>query len=231
MADEPVTAWREPSTRKLLRWLTRHRTGVTAAGAAALAAVVGLAAVLSVQTRANELLRVKNEALAAAQRETATERDQKAAEAAKALAEEQKARQAAAESRAVLDFFQENVLAAARPKDQEGGLGPGVTIRQAIDQAEPKIAQAFQDKPAVEASIRGVLGGTYFYLGEAKLAIAQFERTLELRRQVLGPDHADTLAAVNDLGMAYQEAGRLSDALPLLEENLKRQRALPEPST
>ncbi len=30
MADEPVTAWKEPRTRTLIRWLTRHRTGVTA---------------------------------------------------------------------------------------------------------------------------------------------------------------------------------------------------------
>ena len=53
MADEPVSAWAEPWTRKMLRWLTRHRTGVTAAGAALLAGVVGLSAVLAVQARAN----------------------------------------------------------------------------------------------------------------------------------------------------------------------------------
>jgi serine/threonine-protein kinase len=53
MADEPVFAWHEPWTRTLLRWLTRHRTGVTAAAASMLASVVGLAAILAVQTRAN----------------------------------------------------------------------------------------------------------------------------------------------------------------------------------
>ena len=42
MADEPVIAWNEPWNRKLVRWLTRHRTGVTAAGAAMLMALVGL---------------------------------------------------------------------------------------------------------------------------------------------------------------------------------------------
>ena len=56
MADEPVSAWREPWTRTLLRWLTRHRTGVTGVAAAVLAGVVGLAAVLAVQTRANTQL-------------------------------------------------------------------------------------------------------------------------------------------------------------------------------
>ena len=56
MADEPVTAWPEPWTRTLVRWLTRHRTGVTGVAAAVLAGVVGLSAVLAVQTRANSQL-------------------------------------------------------------------------------------------------------------------------------------------------------------------------------
>ena len=63
MADEPVSAWAEPWTRKLLRWLTRHRTGVTGAAAAVLAGVVGLSAVLAVQARANLALADKNTAL------------------------------------------------------------------------------------------------------------------------------------------------------------------------
>jgi serine/threonine-protein kinase len=66
MADEPVSAWAEPWTRKMLRWLTRHRTGVTAAAAALLAGVVGLSAVLAVQAWANAALADKNTALLAA---------------------------------------------------------------------------------------------------------------------------------------------------------------------
>ncbi len=66
MADEPVSAWAEPWTRKLLRWLTRHRTGVTGAAAAVLAGVVGLSAVLAVQARANLALADTNTALLAA---------------------------------------------------------------------------------------------------------------------------------------------------------------------
>ena len=51
MADEPVTAWREPWTRALTRWLARHRTGMTAAGSALLVALAGVTAVLAVQAR------------------------------------------------------------------------------------------------------------------------------------------------------------------------------------
>jgi serine/threonine-protein kinase len=60
MADEPVAGWREPWTRTLVRWLTRHRTGVTGAAAAVLAGVVGLTAVLAVQASANARLSAAN---------------------------------------------------------------------------------------------------------------------------------------------------------------------------
>ena len=52
MADEPVSAWREPLSRRYRRWAKRNRTVVTAASGALIAGVVGLAAVLVVQTRA-----------------------------------------------------------------------------------------------------------------------------------------------------------------------------------
>ena len=66
MADEPVSAWREPRARIMMRWLTRHRVGVTAAGAAMLVAPAGTAAVLAVQTKANGELMAANANLAIA---------------------------------------------------------------------------------------------------------------------------------------------------------------------
>jgi serine/threonine-protein kinase len=52
MADEPVAAWREPLSRRARRWAKRNRTAVVTAAVALLAGVVGLSAVLLVQTRA-----------------------------------------------------------------------------------------------------------------------------------------------------------------------------------
>ena len=43
MADEPVSAWREPLARRARRWARRNRTLVTGAAAALLAGTVGLA--------------------------------------------------------------------------------------------------------------------------------------------------------------------------------------------
>jgi serine/threonine-protein kinase len=65
MADEPVSAWPEPLSRRARRWARRHRTGVTTAAAAVLFALAGTAAVLAVQTRANAGLKAANGSLAA----------------------------------------------------------------------------------------------------------------------------------------------------------------------
>src|SRR5262249_43262136 len=44
MADEPVTAWREPLSRRARRWARRNRTAVAAVVVALVAGVVGLGA-------------------------------------------------------------------------------------------------------------------------------------------------------------------------------------------
>ena len=96
-----------------------------------------------------------------------------------------------------------------------------VTVREAVDAAEPRIAGRFKDQPLVEADVRDTLGLTYSYLGEAPLAIRQHERALELRQTKLGPDHPDTLASRNNLAEAYQAAGRTAEAIALHEATLK----------
>jgi RNA polymerase sigma factor (TIGR02999 family) len=82
------------------------------------------------------------------------ERDRAVSAESEAKSEGEKSRRSAEESRAVLKFFQEQVLAAARPEGQEGGLGREVTIRQAVDAAKPRIGEAFRDQPTVEAVVR-----------------------------------------------------------------------------
>ena len=60
LADEPVQARREPAWERARRWMRRRRTLVAASAAALMAATVGLAAVLVVQTRANAALQSAN---------------------------------------------------------------------------------------------------------------------------------------------------------------------------
>src|SRR5262249_53778317 len=135
-----------------------------------------------------------------------------------ALAQSEEARKRA---EAVLGFLRHDVLAAARPEGQEGGLGIDVTVRKAVDAAERKIAGAFKDQPLVEADGRATLGTTSFCLREAALALRQPERALELRRTKLGPDPPATLISRNNLAEDYLAAGRTDDAIKLHEATLK----------
>jgi tetratricopeptide (TPR) repeat protein len=61
MADEPVSARREPVTERIVRGMRRRRTTVTAAAAAMVMALVGSVVVLAVQARANHDLAVAND--------------------------------------------------------------------------------------------------------------------------------------------------------------------------
>jgi serine/threonine protein kinase len=149
------------------------------------------------------------------------ERKAKEAEAS----QRKKAEDSEAEIKAVLAFFQEKVLAAGRPEDQEGGLGKDVKLRDAVDKAEKDIADSFKDRSQVEAAIRNTLGNTYLYLGEHLQAIEQHGRALALREAKRGLDHSDTLDSRNNLAAAYLEAGRIDEAIRLHEQNLKMSEA------
>lgn len=208
LADEPVTAWAEPFTIRARRWMRRHQTAVVSTVATALVAIVALSVLAFVVTDRNERLatakrtlersnkplgETNHELAASNQRESeqtklATQRAEELVKANEDLnkANQQVTTEAANATRSeqntatVLKFFTEKVLAAARPEDEEGGLGYDATIRAAIDAAEPLISPAFHEQPQVEAWIRISMARTYLSLGNANSAIHQLERSEQL---------------------------------------------------
>jgi eukaryotic-like serine/threonine-protein kinase len=71
-ADEPVSAWREPLSVRAGRWIRRHRTWLIGVSAVALVTPLGLAAVATVQARANrDLIRYNFDLQIANRREIA----------------------------------------------------------------------------------------------------------------------------------------------------------------
>jgi serine/threonine protein kinase len=221
LADEPVEAGPPSARYRLRKFLRRNRGPVLAVTVVLLVLIAGAAvsiwqAVRATQAESNALAGWASEAV---QRQQANvERERAQTNEAKALNEKKTADAKTAEAESVLKFFQWQVLAAARPKDQEGGLGITATIREAVDAAEPRIAKDFKDQPAVEASIRHALGETYWHLGEANLAIRQIERGLELDRSRFGPEHENTLVGMNNLAALYRDAGRFSQAVQVYKE-------------
>jgi tetratricopeptide (TPR) repeat protein len=124
------------------------------------------------------------------------------------------------EIRAVLAFFNNNVVSAGRPVGWAGGQGKDVTLRKALDVAESKVADAFKEHPLAEAAIREMLGAAYLDVEEAPLAVKQYEQALALREAVQGEDNPDTFACRNRLAVAYRQAGRFDDASRLYDQNV-----------
>lgn len=234
LADETVEA-RPPSTAYLAqKFLKRNRGPVFAA------VLLFLSLVLGIVVSAWQAIRAtKAESVAATQRDAANiaaeqeakqraeadrqkgiaelERDKALLAEQQAEAERKRADESKAEAQDVLKFFEKHVLAAVRPLNQEGGLGVGVSLRAAVDEAELQIGKQFDHRPTVEAAIRYVIGESYLYLGEPKLAIRQLERSRDLRKNALGPEHRDTLKSLNLLALAHQRDGRLEQALAEFE--------------
>jgi serine/threonine protein kinase/lipopolysaccharide biosynthesis regulator YciM len=139
----------------------------------------------------------------------------------KAEKQEASARKAAAQAKAIVDFFRDKVIAAARPPGQDGGIGRDVKLRDALEHAEASIAGRFPDEPEVEASIRDALGQSYMYLGEPEKGLRQYERSLELQRAALGPEYPSTIVALSGVAEAHHRAARLDKAIPLYEEAIR----------
>jgi serine/threonine protein kinase len=199
---------RPPSTLyKVKKFAQRHRAAVVTASA--LVAILHLAVAVAIW-QAVVATQAKRDALAAAAAE----------KAAKELAQAREA-----ETRVVLELVEKRVLAAARPKGQAGGLGPEVTLRQAVEAALPFVEKSFKDQPLIEARLRLTLGQSFWYLGEAKSAADQCRKALTLYRQHLGPDHPETLRSRHNLARSYHDLGRYTDALELHEETLAVQKA------
>jgi len=79
---------------------------------------------------------------------------------------------------ASINGFLRELLGAADPLD--GGLGAGATVRQALDDAERRLAAGAALDPRIEADLRLTLAGAYRGLGELARARAHAARAAEL---------------------------------------------------
>jgi tetratricopeptide (TPR) repeat protein len=203
LSGNPIKARPVGRPERAVRWIQRNKT-VSAAMAIAIVA-------LAVGTVVSTLFAIDSRRQAATALAAATQ-EKKAKETA--IARE-------TETAAVLDFVENKIFAAARPEGQEGGLGHDVSLRQAIESALPFVETSFAEQPLIEARLRGTFGTSFFYLGDAKNAVQQYEIARTLLADELGREHLVTLTAMNNLANAYQDAGRWDEAILLHEQTLK----------
>ena len=222
-----------PSVRYRLSKLARkHRAALATTAALAIFLLVG-AAVSAwqavVATRANRAA-IKAQATTRLERDRAfkaeamarDDRDRAIKAEGQATSSAKQAQTEAAIAKAVNDFLQKDLLAEAAPK--QNPRDRQITVEAVLNKAAARIAGKFDDNPAVEAAIRQTVGDTYLELGLYPEGQPHMERALELRRRVLGPEHADTLTSMNNLAMLYEARGQYETAEPLHTQALEVKR-------
>ena len=212
--DESVLACPPSGWYRLRKFARRNKGPVLAATLVLLALVGGVIGTTIGLFQADE-----------AHRESVKQRQLAEANEQKALAAAETAQTRESETRAVLAFVQDKIFAAARPEDQDGGLGAEVTLRKAVEAALPFVVTSFPDQPLIEARLRITLGKSFAYLGDAEIAAVQFEAARELYTQHRGGDDHATINSMHNLANSYAALGRRADALKLREETLTLMKA------
>jgi serine/threonine protein kinase len=223
--EADVRAAEQSKRRRVVQWSAGAVVVVLALGAVGTS--VGL--VQSVRARdqtkaALDDLEEQQAATAVALKSERQARNEEAKERAKAVAARNEAIEDEKTALSVVEFFEHKVLAAARPKGQEGGLGKEASLKDALIASLPALDTGFASRPLVEARIRSTFATTFYFLGDTNHCLEQFKRAHAIYQKVLGPDHAATLQSASELAQAYLEQDRAAEVLPLLERSMAEMR-------
>jgi serine/threonine-protein kinase len=221
LADEPVSAYREPWGARARRWGRRHRTLVTATGMLLVAAVVGLSAGTVLLKRERDRT---DEARQEADRNAdAARRNLELAQVneARALRQERRARDA------VQTYF---TAVSQDPELSDQGLAP---LRRKLLESARRFTEEFLQENRGEVGLRHELAAAHLRLGSILQsaggkaeALREHRSAVELLRAVLAERPGD-LGVEADLGRALTLVGdvcfdtsRLSDAEAAFRESL-----------
>jgi serine/threonine protein kinase len=201
LEDRPIRARRPGLIQRGRKWGRRHKPLLAAAAIGFILALMGATTGAIVgMLQAREAAETERQARTTAQRSEA-------------------------DIKAVLDFVENRILAAARPEGHEGGLGSDVTLRKALEAALPHVDESFKSQPLLEARLRRTMGLSFRYLGDEQTAASQFELARSLCAGHLGASAPETLAATNNLANSYAALGRHDESLRLRQETLRLRQA------
>ena len=123
---------------------------------------------------------------------------------------------------AVNDFLTRDMIGSADPAVT---LGRDLSVRDALDNAARAISGRFPGSPATEAAVRDSVAMAYLTLGKADLALPHAQASLAQRRDALGQQHPDTIAAMEHLARVLGAAGKYDEADDLYRRALAASRA------
>ncbi len=110
-----------------------------------------------------------------------------------------------------------------RVSDPSEARGNSITAREILDKASQNIGTGLAKDPELQAQMTYVMGTVYRNLGLYPKSEALLQKTVDLRRQVLGADDPDTLKAQTDLAWIFRLEGHDSQAESLLRQTLASQ--------
>jgi tetratricopeptide (TPR) repeat protein len=201
LVDEPVQACPPSAAYRLRKYVRRHRLAVHAGVAVSLALLAGLTAASRGWLAADE------------------QRGRAQIAEAEAIIERNKARAEADRANAVIGLV-ETMLGSA----DLGNRGHDFTLRELLDDFDRGLGSRLAEQPAVEASLRTLMGQAYLSLGLHGKAAAHGEAALAQRRSVFGDRHPQTAAALSLTARALQGQGSLAEAEAKAREALAMDR-------
>jgi serine/threonine-protein kinase len=104
--------------------------------------------------------------------------------------------------------------------------GTSMTVRELLKRNQVKLATAFKDDPLIRAQLLATLGAVYRSLGHYEEAELMLREALEMRRRLLGEEHADIAASLHSLAILSFIKGDYEEAEALCREALEMNRRL-----
>ena len=203
LADEAVIA-RPPSAGYQFRKFARRNN-------AALRVAAAIAAVLVAATLVSTWQAVR-----------ATRAEKRTVETLVQVAAERDAKEVARKDAEDISTFLGEVFQSPDPTRD----GHDIKVVELLDKAAAKLDTDLSTQLAQRAKLQATLGRTYCALRLFQQAIPLFEKVRDYHLATYGPEHPDTLSAMNDLARVCNSAYRWDEAIKLLEEVLRVRRKL-----
>lgn len=111
-----------------------------------------------------------------------------------------------------------------RVSDPSQARGNSVTAREILDKASADIENGLAKDPELQAQMMHIMGDVYDNLGLYARAMPLVQKSVEIRRRVLGPENVDTLKSENNLAVLLARGGHYPEAEKLVRETLDTSR-------
>lgn len=220
LAHEPIVARPPSSMYQLAKFVRRNKGLASGMAATFLALAIGFIVSTVLFFKANEATEKANAATTMAQEATKAAKNS----AAEAEAASLEATNKLHEKEAIAQFLTDTVLAARTVAD-----GPQATVVDFLDGAYAMLGNRFEDQPVAHAQMLHTFGTTYLNLAELDKAEELLVRALEMREELYGADHLDTIESRTEVATLYIDRGRGPEAEDLFRQVLEAYQAKLEP--